>query len=402
MDKHVSYGETRDPVNLKAHSQNPKQHTKSQIDGIVRSIERSGFAPPISITPEDVILAGHGRWKAAKQMGLTEVPVTVMHGMSEAEQLAYVVADNELSAMTGNDEEILAANLQEMRDQGVDITSLGIGKKKLDELLELSGKDPLEDKLGDAYEDQVGVNQLGAMVLDRAEDYFMPWGWPKLRDDRRGTLDPIIEAGGVIWVGSHRTEALPAGRGGYLYMYGSDSTQGMPTDETTMGFYVDDKRFERVWNNLPATTSKFLNAGIKQCILPNYTEDVTDGLAVQLYQFYRCYHIGRYWQEAGIPVIPDLRYLLDPDAQAATIGTGGDCSVQIQTFSTEEEADEMRRMIGETLEAVQPDRLMVYAGPPGLVLGEEIGKRHNVEVFLVPNRSVAMRRDMAARKDDLR
>jgi hypothetical protein len=403
MSKQVSYGEMRDPVDLKPHPQNPKQHTKSQIDGIVASIRRSGFAPPISITPENRILAGHGRWRAAKQMGLTEVPVTVMHGMTEAEQLGYVIADNELTAMTGNDDEVLAANLQEIREQGVDVTSLGIGSQRLEDLLGQSAKDPLEDRLGDAPDDVTGVRQLGAMVLE-GEDYVMPWGWPRLRQDMRGTLDPIIAAGGLIWIGGHRTEALPAKRAdpGYLYLYGSDSTQGMPTDTTTMAFYVDDKRFERVWNNLGATTAKFLNAEIPQIVAPNYTESVLDGLAVQLYQFYRCFFVSRYMQEAGIRVIPDLRYLLDPEMQAETFGTGGDFSVQIQTFTTEEEADEMRSMLGEAIEATKPDRLMVYAGPPGLVLGEEIGKRHNVEVVLVPNRSVSMRQDMAKRKDGLR
>ena len=54
---------------------NARTHPKRQIDQIAGSIAAFGFTNPILADPEGHLIAGHGRLLAAKQLGLSEVPV---------------------------------------------------------------------------------------------------------------------------------------------------------------------------------------------------------------------------------------------------------------------------------------------------------------------------------------
>ena len=66
---------------------NPRTHSKKQIRQIADSIEKFGFINPIIIAEHDRIIAGHGRFEAAKLLRLKEVPV-----ISEAAIRAYMLA----------------------------------------------------------------------------------------------------------------------------------------------------------------------------------------------------------------------------------------------------------------------------------------------------------------------
>src|ERR1700716_3721649 len=65
---------------------NARTHPKRQIDQIRASIEAFGFTNPILADPEGHIIAGHGRLHAARGMGLAEVPVINLSGLSETQK----------------------------------------------------------------------------------------------------------------------------------------------------------------------------------------------------------------------------------------------------------------------------------------------------------------------------
>ena len=65
---------------------NARTHPKRQIEQIASSIAAFGFTNPILADPEGRLIAGHGRLLAAKQMGLTEVPVIELVGLAEAQK----------------------------------------------------------------------------------------------------------------------------------------------------------------------------------------------------------------------------------------------------------------------------------------------------------------------------
>jgi hypothetical protein len=76
---------------------NPRIHDRAQILAIARSIQAFGFNAPILIDKNGKIIAGHGRYEAAKLLGLTLVPVIRLEHLTEAQARAYMLADNKLT-----------------------------------------------------------------------------------------------------------------------------------------------------------------------------------------------------------------------------------------------------------------------------------------------------------------
>jgi DNA modification methylase len=82
------------------------------------------------------ILAGHGRVKAAKLLGLTSVPTVRLSHLSEADKRAYVIADNRLAEKAGWDRNLLAIELQDLIDIGFEVELTGFETPEIDLLLE--------------------------------------------------------------------------------------------------------------------------------------------------------------------------------------------------------------------------------------------------------------------------
>ena len=76
---------------------NPRSHDREQIRAIARSIQAFGFNAPILIDKGRKIIAGHGRYEAAKHLGLAQVPIIRLEHLSEAQAKGYMLADNQLT-----------------------------------------------------------------------------------------------------------------------------------------------------------------------------------------------------------------------------------------------------------------------------------------------------------------
>jgi ParB-like chromosome segregation protein Spo0J len=85
------------------------------------------------------ILAGHGRWLAAKELGLEATPVIVLFGLSDAQKRAYLIADNKLAEKAGWDRGTLALELSSLspilEEAGLDIALTGFEPAEIDGLL---------------------------------------------------------------------------------------------------------------------------------------------------------------------------------------------------------------------------------------------------------------------------
>ena len=95
--------ENRPTHSLRPYARNARTHSPKQIKQIARSIERFGFNNPVLIDDEDQIIAGHGRLLAAKQLNMKTVPCVRLSHLSEADNKAYVIADNRLAEKSGWD-----------------------------------------------------------------------------------------------------------------------------------------------------------------------------------------------------------------------------------------------------------------------------------------------------------
>jgi len=96
---------------LKPNPRNARTHSKAQVKQIATSIRTFGWAAPIVCDEDHTILAGHGRYMAAQQLGYREVPAIVLFGLSEAKRRALALADNKIAANAGWDRERLAEEL---------------------------------------------------------------------------------------------------------------------------------------------------------------------------------------------------------------------------------------------------------------------------------------------------
>jgi hypothetical protein len=107
------------------YSNNTKVHNDADIDLIVASVERFGFNDPIGVDDDNNIIEGHGRFEAAKKIGLAEVPVLVITGLTEQERRAYAVAHNQTTLNTGMDRNAVRAEFDELNVQPDDYMAIG-------------------------------------------------------------------------------------------------------------------------------------------------------------------------------------------------------------------------------------------------------------------------------------
>ncbi|SLN12863.1 putative methyltransferase [Roseivivax jejudonensis] len=149
--EHIAIGD------LTPWAKNARTHSRKQVRQIAESIETFGFTNPVLIDRERRILAGHGRVKAAKELGLETVPCLRIEHMSETEKRAYVIADNKLALNAGWDEDLLAAELGailESPELDFEIGITGFSIAEIDALLEAPEPEEPGNPEDDAVPDQ--------------------------------------------------------------------------------------------------------------------------------------------------------------------------------------------------------------------------------------------------------
>lgn len=94
------------------YTRNVKTHSAEQIQQLADSIQEFGWTIPALVDEAGVLIAGHGRILAARKLGLSEVPVMIAAGWTEAQTRAYRIADNKLPEHSQWDPEALAEELR--------------------------------------------------------------------------------------------------------------------------------------------------------------------------------------------------------------------------------------------------------------------------------------------------
>ena len=97
---------------------NPRKNDKA-VETVAKSIEEFGFKNPIIIDKNNVIVCGHTRYKAAKKLGLEDVPVIVADDLTDDQIKAFRLVDNKTSELASWDEELL---IQELLNIDLDMT----------------------------------------------------------------------------------------------------------------------------------------------------------------------------------------------------------------------------------------------------------------------------------------
>src|ERR1700730_13131957 len=88
---------------IKPNSRNARTHSAKQIRQIGNSIVAFGFTNPLLVSEDNELVAGHGRYEAAKLLGQKIVPVILLAGLSPAKCRALAIADNRITENAGWD-----------------------------------------------------------------------------------------------------------------------------------------------------------------------------------------------------------------------------------------------------------------------------------------------------------
>jgi DNA modification methylase len=112
-----------------------RTHSDQQVAQIAASIAEFGFVNPVLVQPGGGIVAGHGRVLAARKLGRTEVPVTVLAHLNENQKRAFTLADNRLALNAGWDEQMLRLELEALAQSGNNLEVTGFDQQELEHLL---------------------------------------------------------------------------------------------------------------------------------------------------------------------------------------------------------------------------------------------------------------------------
>ena len=120
---------------LVLYARNARTHSDEQVAQIAASIKEWGWTTPVLVDETGSIIAGHGRTLAARLLRMTEIPVMVADGWSDAKKRAYIIADNKLALNAGWDNEMLALELGEIGDLGFDLDLTGFTAEEIAALM---------------------------------------------------------------------------------------------------------------------------------------------------------------------------------------------------------------------------------------------------------------------------
>ena len=124
---------------LVPYARNPRTHSGDQVAQIAASIREFGFTNPILIDGKNGIIAGHGRFAAAKELRLKQVPCIDLSHLTEEQRRALVIADNKIALNGGWNDELLRLELTDLKELGADLELTGFDAMELADIM--LGKD---------------------------------------------------------------------------------------------------------------------------------------------------------------------------------------------------------------------------------------------------------------------
>ena len=141
---------------LEPYERNSRKHDRRDIESIKASITEFGFSDPIGIwSDHNVIVEGHGRLEAAKELGLVKVPCIRLDHMTDEQRRAYAIAHNKVAELSEWDFRVLDSELAGITE--IDMGQFGFYETEEQEL-ERKKKD---------FEDRMASGELS----DDSEEY---------------------------------------------------------------------------------------------------------------------------------------------------------------------------------------------------------------------------------------
>ena len=151
------------------YEKNPRLNDQA-VDAVASSIREFGFKVPIVVDSKGVVVSGHTRLKAAKTLGLDDVPVIVADDLDDTKIKAFRLADNKVAELADWDESLLIKELEELDDLNYDMGQFEF-ELDLDDADGNGSDGDGSDDMGD-IPDNINVMEtfaLNVIVKDEAE-----------------------------------------------------------------------------------------------------------------------------------------------------------------------------------------------------------------------------------------
>jgi ParB-like chromosome segregation protein Spo0J len=440
---------------IKMHPENPRE---GDVDLIAESLDENGMYRPLVVqTDTGHILVGNHTWLAMRQLGWTKADV-VFVDVDDEEALRIVLADNKTGQAGGFNDELLGrilSNLSsvkgtgyspEERDEIVERTTQGLSdaissleeraaveraaiedakKGKAFERVPLGEEDAVgvigeeddEDeeveepavpgRLEKADEELSGAFQLKPDLAFSKEDAVGAWQLPRIRTGSALMTYAEVPENLKAWAGS-ATKDWPDPDQWWLYNFGIDSTSGMKDpSKMIVSFYAYDQYFENWWWYPDKYVTKVLNTGVKYIVMPDFSMHTPgeESRVMSLWSLYRNRWLARYFQEAGLKLIPNItwstadedflkKYILPTLPKSIPL-----LAMQVQTI--EEKSDLHKDYVQQLqyiLDTVKPEGLLLYHGTVGKRLFDTGEVKFNGPIKWVAARQQALSEKAKLRK----
>jgi DNA modification methylase len=126
--------EMRKLAEIREYEGNPRFNDEA-VEAVAASIKEFGFRQPLVLDEHGQIIVGHTRYRAAKKLGLEELPCHIAVGLSPDQARAYRIADNQTATIATWDDDKLALELIALQDAGFDLSLTGFSDVQLHELM---------------------------------------------------------------------------------------------------------------------------------------------------------------------------------------------------------------------------------------------------------------------------
>lgn len=310
---------------LVPYENNPRFNDEA-VKFVANSIKEFGFKVPIIIDKNNVIVAGHTRLKAAKELGLEQVPVIMADDLSEDQVKAFRLADNKVSEKALWD--ISKLNL-ELDDIDLDMSNFGFDLEPID-------TPPIEIDDGYYGDERERTNKAYNLdIIDYTNLSNDFWQMPIIKNDN----------------------FIPKELIGFNY--------AKSNKEKNVGihFYLDDYQFERLWNY----PDKYIDV-LKEyeCILsPDFSLYMDMPMPMKIWNIYRSRQIGAYYQSQGIKVIPTISWAEKETFEFCFEGIPKGSIVSISTIGVKNDEEALQIWkdgVDEMIKKIEPSTILVYGG----------------------------------------
>lgn len=270
------------------------------------------------VDENNVIIEGHGRYEALKQLNYTEVPCIELKGMTEEQKKAYILVHNKLNMDTGFDnsilnDELLSIDTIDMSDFDLEI--------KFDDIF----KENERHRTNDTY-------NLGIMDNENVSDF---WQMPIIKNDN----------------------FIPS------KLIGFNCAKTSKEKNVGIHFYLDDYQFERLWNK-PEEYVDILKQ--YECILsPDFSLYMDMPMPMKIWNIYRSRLIGQYYQSQGIKVIPTLSWAEEETFEFCFEGIPKGSIVSISTIGVKKNKEALKIWkagVDELIRRIEPSTILIYGG----------------------------------------